>query len=124
MAKILIVDDLKLVLNMVAKILGESHTVFLSEDWAKANNYIFKEKLDLILMDVEMPGVHGDKIVAILKETLKNPPKIVLFSVLPEEILSQKAVLVGADGYICKPSFKDADILLYKIQGFLNGITR
>jgi CheY-like chemotaxis protein len=104
MAHILVVDDMHEVHDFVKRALGDDHQVFAIDDGTQAVDYIFEHDIDLILMDVEMPGfLQGDHLSDVLKKSLRRRPlKIVLFSSLDEFDLRQKAEQVGADGYICK----------------------
>ena len=59
--------------------------------------------IDLILMDVAMPGKSGDQWVTELKQgDYGKRVKMVLYSSLPEENLNQLTRQSGADGYIQK----------------------
>lgn len=104
MANILVIDDIHEVHEFVKRALGEAHQVFAIDDGTQAVESIFDHDIDLILMDVEMPGfLKGDQLSEILKKSLrKKPLKIVLFSSLDEYDLRQRAEQVGADGYIRK----------------------
>ena len=118
MARILIIDDDPTCLELAEDILGSSHEIFTSTDWSKANKYIFRSQLDLLLIDINMPGVSGDKVAQILQETFSNRTfKIVLFSALGKPILKRKTREIGADGYIQKDF--DDDILLHEVEKFL-----
>ncbi len=118
MAKILVIDDLEEVRNLVKRVLGQEHEVFTIESWVHANEYIFKHDLDLILMDVNMPSLSGDKLTEVLMKTVKNKSlNIVLFSAMDEFELRKKARKVGAKGYI--PKTFDENVLLSRAQKFL-----
>lgn len=120
MARILIIDDDPLVRKIVSERLSLFHTVFTAPDWTQANEYIFRNPVDLIFMDVEMPGVNGDKIAKVLKDTsfLKiKAPKIVFFSSLDEDLLREKVLESGIEGYIAKTFHTDT--LLEKVREFL-----
>ncbi len=104
MAKILLIDDTPEVHEFVKRALAAEHEVFTTDNWTDSREYIFKRNIDLILMDVEMPGIFkGDKVTKILKKSVTNRPlKIVLFSSIDEDELRKKAEEVEADGYIHK----------------------
>lgn len=62
-ATILLIDDTNFTRKAVHKILSREFLVHAIADWSQANQYLFqKDGVDLVLMDVEMPGVNGDKI--------------------------------------------------------------
>jgi len=119
MAKILVVDDEQDSREMVEQALGQEHEVFAVENWVHVADYIFKYEIDLILMDVNMPGLKGDKLTEVLlrQSRTKKPLKIVLFSALDEAELQQKVKEVNAAGYILKTF--DKNLLRLRIGRFL-----
>lgn len=104
--KILIVDDSELVLMMARDALEEAgYEVQCAQNGLEANSFIFSsEKPDLIIMDVMLPMLDGNKKVKLLreKEFSKKIP-ILLLSSKSEEELRRLASESGADGYIRKP---------------------
>lgn len=104
--KILIVDDSELVLVMARDALEESgFEVFTCTNGIEANSYIFSpHKPDLIILDVMLPMLDGNKKAKLLKEKdfSKDIP-IVLLSSKSEEELQRLVVEAGVDGYIRKP---------------------
>lgn len=119
MAKILVVDDEQDSREMVQQALEGEHEVFAVENWVHIADYIFKHDIDLILMDVNMPGLKGDKLTEILMKQSKTrkPLNIVLFSALDEAELKEKVKEVNANGYILKTF--DKNLLRLRIGRFL-----
>ncbi len=119
MAKILVVDDEQESCEIVKQAMGEEHEVLTVTDWLQVSDYIFKHNIDLILMDVKMPGLAGDKLTEVLMKYSKpeRPINIVLFSALEETELQQKAKEVNAKGYIVKTFSKN--LLRVRINRFL-----
>lgn len=100
---ILIVDDDRLTREKVKAMLIEQGFVARStDDWAEITKIVASEKVDLILMDVEMPHLRGDKIASIILKRIENPPRIFLHSSLSEVELAEKVQEIGAHGYIPK----------------------
>lgn len=113
MPTILIVDDSENALLI-------AHDVLLSEGYSVAtclnpendllkmlgDTQVENGGIDLILMDVTMPGKSGDQWVKELKQgdygARVKKVKMVLYSSLPEENLDQLASQSNADGYILK----------------------
>jgi two-component system OmpR family response regulator len=118
MAKILVIDDSEDVLTLVKQVLASEYEVFAINSWVHATDYIFKHDLDLILLDINMPGLSGDKLAEVLMRSVKSKPlNIVLFSAMDEADLRRKAKEVGAKGYITKTF--DANLLRSRIRRFL-----
>jgi DNA-binding response OmpR family regulator len=105
--KILVIDDSELVLAMASDALkGAGYEVFTATNGIEANSFIFSStsRPDLIIMDIMMPLLDGNKKAKILKEKefSKDIP-IMFISSKSEAELSKLAEEAGADGYICKP---------------------
>lgn len=104
--KILIVDDSELVLHMAKDALTDAgYDVAAVATSVDANRYIFStNKPDLIIMDVMMPMMDGDKKVKFMseRESSRNIP-VLLMSSKPEEEMRRLVAESGAKGYILKP---------------------
>lgn len=73
---------------------------------------------DLILMDIEMPGMDGISATAELKARLPEPLVVMLTAFEePERIV--RAILAGADGYLVKRA--DAREVLEEIRSIVSG---
>jgi CheY-like chemotaxis protein/anti-sigma regulatory factor (Ser/Thr protein kinase) len=59
MYSILIVDDERTIRMMLSDFLEESYTIFCAEDGLQALELLAKEHIDLILSDINMPGMNG-----------------------------------------------------------------
>jgi DNA-binding response OmpR family regulator len=57
---------------------------------------------DIILLDVMMPAVSGDKIVNILKQSIRSQPVVILLSNKGEDELKKLMNECGADDYVPK----------------------
>jgi DNA-binding response OmpR family regulator len=103
---ILIIDDSELVLAMAKDALEEGgFEVFTATNGIEANRYIFsKTKPDLIIIDIMMPMLDGNKKAKILKDNdlSKNIP-ILLLSSKSDDEMRRLTLEAGADGYIRKP---------------------
>lgn len=119
MAFILIIDDEEDTREMVQEILEmANHTVKGASDWVKGNSIIIREKPDMVLLDFKMPGIKGDKVMAVLKDTIKDLPKMVFYSGMDKIELQKLVLQYKADGYIQKGG--DMDSLIFDVQRFLN----
>lgn len=105
--KILIIDDSPLVLAMAEDALRVSgYEVFTATNGIEANAFIFStiNRPDLIIIDIMMPLLDGDKKAKILKE--KDFSKDIPIMFISSKSAAELTVLVAeakADGYICKP---------------------
>ncbi len=107
--RILVVDDSEIVLDMARQALEEGDfEVVTATSAMEANEYIFCEnKPALIIMDVMLPMLDGDKKAKMLKENeLTREIPILLLSSKPENELRWLVQESGADGFLRKPFTK------------------
>lgn len=108
-------DDTYIALELKELLKNAGYQVLVITDYEKSVELILKEKVDLALLDINLPTANGE---LILKELRKKTtmPIIMLTSRVTEvdEILSMS---YGADDYITKPY--NPTILLLRIQNVL-----
>ena len=107
MATILVVDDDDMNLKMAEFILKKDIkgiTVLLADSGMKCIDTLQREKVDLILLDIQMPVMNGLKTLEIIRkrEDMKNIPVIFLTASSDKETV-MKAGLMGVADYVKKP---------------------
>ncbi len=102
--KIVVIDDSEIVLAMTKQALESAgYDVVVHDRSAGCVALILQEKPDLVLMDVNLPGLSGDVAVTMLAKAQPNGETVVLLhSSLPVGVLRAKAAAVGAHGFIQK----------------------
>ncbi len=63
MKRILIVDDDKVSLATAKGVLGDDYKVFAVLDGTQALKFLEKNECDLILLDINMPGMNGFEVM-------------------------------------------------------------
>ncbi|MGH9457145.1 MAG: response regulator [Thermoanaerobaculia bacterium] len=111
---VLLLDDNPLVLKLGRALLEkEGCTVVTTSNWGEFGQAMVSAPPDMILMDVNMPSISGNRLTEILKT---NPKKaaipVVLMSDMPEENLAQIAQKSGADFWVRKPLTKEKIVTL------------
>jgi two-component system alkaline phosphatase synthesis response regulator PhoP len=103
-SKIVVIDDSEVVLEVARHALeGAGYEVITHERPAGCVALILHEKPELVLMDVNMPGLGGDTVVSMLAKAAPTSETIVLlYSSLSAEVLRAKAAAAGAHGFIQK----------------------
>ena len=104
--RIVVIDDCRVTLAIVSDMLVEAgFQVCTAEDSLYSNHLIYSSSPpDLILLDVMMPHMSGDKKLRRLREREKSRSiPVVLISSKTESELSTIAASAGADGYLTKP---------------------
>ncbi|ACH39396.1 MULTISPECIES: response regulator [Citrifermentans] len=123
MAKtILIIDDSEVVLTMAMDALVQAgYEVLTATNGIEANRFIFsKKRPDLIIMDIMMPMLDGNKKAKLLKENeVSKDIPILLLSSKSENEMRELAAEAGANGYILKPF--SAEELTAKVKKSLEG---
>ena len=117
---VLVVEDDPAILNMIARALEQLYHVTTATDGAAAVAEASQHVPDLILLDVNVPGMDGFTICQTLKsdERFKKTPVIfVTARDRPSDTI--RGIQVGARHYITKP-FK-LEELVTKIQKALMG---
>jgi len=114
--KILIIDDDQRHLMTASEILEEEgHQVITHNLAFGATNLIKHHKPDLVLLDINMPALSGDRLMSVMRDEIRGVP-VVFYSSNDEDSLRRLVTECGADGYICKGSIID---LKNKVSRFL-----
>ena len=103
--RILVVDDSKTIRQLVAECLKTmGHDVVYSENGDECLEYVAHNDVDLILMDVEMPGLNGVEATKAIREFKKADwfPIIFLTSHTDDDAFTN-GILAGGDAYLAKP---------------------
>lgn len=119
--KILIVDDD----NEIRKITGiylenEGYEVLKAENGGQALMLIDENEIDLVLLDIMMPGIDGIETCMKIREN--NIMPIIFLSAKSEELDKIQGLASGADDYITKPF--NAMELIARVKSQLRRYTR
>lgn len=121
MIKVAIVDDHKLFRQGLAVILAAKENIEVVERYESAIEllkYVQHLEVDLILMDIDMPGMDG---ITATKEVLKirSDIKIVMLSMHLNSLKIQESVAAKVKGYLLKTS-SDVEVV-EAIETVMNG---
>ena len=102
--RILIVDDDAAHLQSTKGILeAEGYDVMTHDQPFGSTNAILQYRPDLVLLDVNMPGLSGEKLAEVYRANAKTRmSRVMLYSSNDEDILRTAARRLQLDGYICK----------------------
>jgi CheY-like chemotaxis protein len=102
--KVLLIDDSELALATVTGVLEDAgYEVRATDDVEGLTTVLGDWRPDIILTDVNMPGISGVELCRMLKanyETAHVP--VVLFSAEPNDVLAVMARTCEADGFLSK----------------------
>lgn len=100
MLKAIAIDDEPIALEVIKSLIGELDFIAIAECFTnslKAMSYLQKNKIDLIFLDIKMPGITGIDFL----RALPNPP-MVIFTTAYSEHAVQSFELDAVD-YLLKP---------------------
>ena len=106
MINILIVDDHLIVREGIKRIINDTSDMKIiaeAPNGEDAMDLIYKNKFDLILLDISMPKQNGLQTLKLIKKYNKKNPELML-SMHSEEQYAMRAIKAGASGYITKDS--------------------
>src|SRR5262245_36473496 len=106
MIRIVLVDDHSLVRAGLAKILTEEPDIQIvgeADGYAQLFSLLRNTQVDIILLDISMPGRNGLEILKEVKQTYPGV-KVLMLSMHPEDRFAVRAIKSGAAGYVTKES--------------------
>jgi CheY-like chemotaxis protein len=104
-ATILVVDDNPINLKLVSDLLSfEGYRVLKAEDGEQAAAGVQQDPPDVILLDVDLPGIDGLTLTKRLKsDQLTADIIIVALTAFAMKADRQRALAAGCDAYVTKP---------------------
>jgi CheY-like chemotaxis protein len=104
-ATILVVDDNPINLKLVSDLLAfEGYRVLKAEDGEQAAASVEVEPPDLILLDVDLPGIDGLTLTKRLKSDVRTGYIIIVaLTAFAMKADRQRAMAAGCDAYVTKP---------------------
>ena len=101
-ALVLVVDDDPQMLRAVANALkARSYSVLIAEDGESALDLLAEEQVDLVLLDLGLPGLDGHDVIERLRTWSETP--VIVLSVRDAQDQKVAALDAGADDYVTKP---------------------
>ncbi len=116
---VLVVDDELHICNVLRRILKkEGYKVITAPDGETALQFTKEEKIDVILLDLMMPGIDGREVCRRVRQFSKTT-QIIYFTakVMPTDPSKLKELRREADAFITKPATSKQ--ILSKVSGVL-----
>ena len=105
---ILIIEDDTSINRMLSKLLQQNGYNTISAYSGTEGVLVHNDSVDLIILDIMLPGKNGDEIIEELKQKKEVP--IIISSAKVDVDSKVKALMMGADDYITKP-FSNEELL-------------
>jgi len=108
MGKILVIDDEKPTLSMFRLFLDAyGYTVYTAENATEGLAIFQKEKPEIVLTDIKMPGIDGLVVLQQIKE-IDPDTAVIVITGHGDTALAEQAVALDAVDFINKPIKKEA----------------
>ncbi|MEV4107876.1 response regulator transcription factor [Nonomuraea sp. NPDC049695] len=117
MVRVVVVDDEPMVCRFLSTILGASgdiEVVGQAHDGAAGVEEVVRQRPDVVLMDLRMPGVDGITAIERLGK-LPDPPPIVVLTTFDADQYVLRALRAGASGFLIKSTPPEELIGLVKV---------
>ncbi|AZS15955.1 response regulator transcription factor [Paenibacillus lutimineralis] len=100
--QILIVDDDEKIAKLIEiYLINEGYRVIKADNGLAALDIVGQQEIDLIVLDVMMPGLDGISVCLKIRETLTTP--ILMLSAKDGDMDKITGLMTGADDYMVKP---------------------
>ncbi len=113
---LLIEDQEKLASNIRQFLELEQYVVTVAHDGKEGFEKAMTQDIDLLILDINLPGMDGYVICTMLRENKKNMPILMLTARTKQKEIVQ-GLNLGADDYLGKPF--DLDELLARVRALL-----
>lgn len=109
--QIAIIDDQNIFRQSLALLIERVEDFFLIGDYADGKEFLtalplMRQLPDVVLVDMDMPGMNGIELNSVLHETYRQI-KVIILSVHAQERLMAKMIIEGAAAYLIKNCDKD-----------------
>jgi DNA-binding NarL/FixJ family response regulator len=118
---VLIVDDSAMFTQRVSRLLHDCdcnlHPVLQAHDYEKASEWLLKTKIDLVLLDISLPGKSGIELLKLIRKNY-SATKVLMISNHANEYYKQACLSIGADDFFDKSL--DFEQMTQKVQQLKN----
>ena len=101
MASILVIEDNNEIQGILRTLLAEEHEVIQAFSGTEGIMQFDKGGIDLVLLDIMLPGKNGDQVLQAIRQTSQTP--VIMLTALGDKKLISQYLLDGANDYVVKP---------------------
>ncbi|EUC79386.1 MULTISPECIES: response regulator transcription factor [Streptococcus] len=101
MANILVIEDNNEIQEILRTLLAEEHEVIQAFSGTEGIMQFDKGGIDLVLLDIMLPGKNGDQVLQAIRQTSQTP--VIMLTALGDKKLISQYLLDGANDYVVKP---------------------
>ncbi len=114
---VLVVDDDESIRKLVRLALQQRFDVIEAGDALEAIELVGTREIEVVIIDVMMPGMTGIEALPKLKEKARGPLPVLLLTALDDQHHRNQGLEAGADDYLAKPI--DRRELMLRVQNFV-----
>jgi sigma-B regulation protein RsbU (phosphoserine phosphatase) len=120
LGKLLVVDDNEMNRDMLSRRLArKGHDVLTAHDGAAALDMVGREAFDMVLLDIEMPGIDGFEVLERIRASSSpSDLPVVMATARHDSADIVRALKEGANDYVTKPL--DFAVVLARVQAQLS----
>lgn len=120
MTNVLIVDDHPIVRRGLKQVLQDEpdFSVVEAGHAREALDYIGQQPFDLVVADIDLPGMNGIELLKTIRQQYKQTP-VLMLSVYPEDQVAVRVLRAGAAGFLSKETAPEQ--LVVAIRKILDG---
>ena len=100
-ARVLLIEDNNDIQEILYSLLSEDHEVLQAFSGTEGLRLFQQESIDLVLLDIMLPGKNGDQVLKAIREQNQTP--VIMLTALSDKKLISQYLLDGANDYIVKP---------------------
>lgn len=116
MMTIMIIEDEEMIREELSSLLESAgYSVIAPTDFQNVTKQVLDVKPDLLLLDIQLPGVNGEVVLKTIREHSSLP--VIMVTSRNTEIDEVLSMSYGADDYITKPY--NPTLLLLRVQAVL-----
>jgi DNA-binding NarL/FixJ family response regulator len=104
MIQVLVVDDdpfIRESMQVILELDNDLHVAGICKDGKEAAEFVKQHPVDVVLMDIRMPGCDGVEGTKLLR-ALDHPPAVLILTTFDDDKYIAQAIRNGANGYLLK----------------------
>ena len=114
---VMVVDDDESIRRLVRLALAQRFDVLEASSALEAIDLVGKHDIEVVVIDVNMPGMTGVQALPLLKEKARGPLPVLLLTALADQEQRNLGLEAGADDYLSKPV--DRRELVQRVHNFV-----
>ena len=108
---VLIIEDEENFRNYLEKVVQKEYNYHSAGSWVDAKNILIENNIDIVLLDLRLPGVSGQQIVKKLKEEFGDNITIIILTAYANDWKENDALERGVHYYFRKGDFSPEELL-------------